>query len=187
MYKPIVTNMKDIVGWEGIYAITKDGKVWAYPRTRLRNNTKLKYSGYWRAKTITKYGYVVTTLYHTNGGGKPKGKKLFVHRLVAQAFLPRVEGKNFVNHIDGDKQNNNVSNLEWCTYKENTRHAFDTGLRIAPKGEQHGMSRFRKEDILSIRELYSKGVKSPTLAHKYKSSKTHILRIVKRQIWKHVT
>lgn len=51
-----------------------------------------------------------------------------VHRLVALKFLDSVEGKPYVNHIDGDKCNNDVTNLEWCTHSHNVKHAYDTGL-----------------------------------------------------------
>ena len=50
------------------------------------------------------------------------------HRLVAQLFIPNINGKPCINHIDGNKKNNHVNNLEWCSHKENTRHAITTGL-----------------------------------------------------------
>ena len=62
------------------------------------------------------------------------GKSLLTHRLVAYAFIPNPDNKPFINHIDGNKLNNNVSNLEWCTPYENVQHANLTGLSNYRKG-----------------------------------------------------
>lgn len=58
-----------------------------------------------------------------------KFKTCYIHRLVAETFIPKVKGKNFINHIDTNKHNNNVNNLEWCTRSENEKHAWKNGLK----------------------------------------------------------
>jgi len=107
--------MKDVVGYEKLYAVTKTGYVWAYPK-------KSRGSGRFLKQTIDRYGYAYVCLFKDG-----KRKNLKVHRLVAQAFLVAVD-KPHVNHKDGNKLNNAVENLEWCTPKENKIHAFSTGI-----------------------------------------------------------
>lgn len=70
-------------------------------------------------------GYFIVTLC---SNGKRKNKR--VHRLLAEAFLPNPENKELINHIDGNKKNNKLSNLEWATPKENTQHAIRMGLHV---------------------------------------------------------
>lgn len=70
-----------------------------------------------------KKGYLTIDLYKDSERSTRR-----VHRLVAEAFIPNPEGKPEVNHIDGNRHNNNASNLEWVTSKENCRHAWDIGL-----------------------------------------------------------
>lgn len=69
-------------------------------------------------------GYFLVTLVDSNG----KHKNRFIHRLLAKAFIPNPLNKAHVNHIDGNKQNNSICNLEWCTPKENAVHAMKIGL-----------------------------------------------------------
>ena len=65
-----------------------------------------------------------------------KTKKKLVHRLVASTFIPNLENKPCVNHKDGNKLNNHISNLEWCTYSENTKHAYDNKLQNNKRDEK---------------------------------------------------
>lgn len=100
-------------------------------RYRIRDNGSV-YSMY-EAKVIapatTHDGYLSVSL-TLDSTDKPTS--FLVHRLVGEAFINKQESRSFINHIDGDKKNNNVSNLEWCTHIENIHHAYATGL-LAPK------------------------------------------------------
>lgn len=78
----------------------------------------------------SKIGYLTIRLSYGVAG---KGKHLNIHKLVAEAFLDNPNNYPCINHIDGDKTNNNVSNLEWCSYSHNNKHAYDTGLKTAYK------------------------------------------------------
>ena len=111
-------GIKDIPGFEGLYAVTADGRVWSYPKRRSSKNGRFLKPG-------VRNGYHFVVL----SGGMQK-KSYSVHRIVAITFLPNPENKQEVNHKDGVKTNNHLSNLEWATSKENTRHAINTGLRV---------------------------------------------------------
>lgn len=94
------------------YSISKDGVVMG---------DKVK------AQSMGKNGYLYVTLY-----ANTMSKKLYVHRLLATAYLPNPENKRTVNHKDGNKTNNVLSNLEWSTDAENIQHAYDMGLNHSP-------------------------------------------------------
>ena len=88
---------------------------------RVRNNK----TGYILKPLEVGFGYVVVELWNKNG---PKSKK--IHRLVAEAFLPNPDKKTQVNHIDGNKKNNRLDNLEWVTASENMKHSYDSKIRV---------------------------------------------------------
>ncbi len=79
-----------------------------------------------------------------------KPKQIYIHRLVAEAFIPNPLNKPCVNHINGIKTDNRVENLEWCTYAENNRHAVEAGLH--PQGEKTYNAKFTNAQIVYIRD-----------------------------------
>ena len=95
--------------------------------------------------SIDKYGYRTIRIVVQN-----KKKHIKVHRLVASAFLKNPHNKKEVNHIDGNKLNNNVENLEWSTRKENNEHAIKTGLLKFKSGNHHPLTRVFSWDFVTI-------------------------------------
>ena len=165
--------MKDIIGYEGLYAVTEYGKVWSYPK---RVNS---FKGSW----MVQHEYVNTKrrikphVQYTVPLSKD-GKRIRhqVHRLVAQTYIPNPENKPQVNHKDGNPLNNNVDNLEWATQSENMRHARDSGMlnqyteksmanrSLQGRKNQHNTVKARRmftmEEVAEIKKTYSEGVKS---------------------------
>ena len=122
---------KDVVGYEGLYKISNLGRLKSLKRTFLYSK------GVYRtfderikkvcetSKRKNRQGYLCSRLKDKNG----KSKCEYIHILVAKAFIKNKGNKPTVNHIDGNKHNNNVINLEWCSYSENNSHAIKNGLR----------------------------------------------------------
>ena len=102
---------KDIQGYEEKYQISNIGRI----KNKI-NNRLLR-------PRVGTYGYYKVNLYKNK-----KVKTIEIHRLVAEAFIENPESKSEVNHIDGNKLNNNITNLEWVTHKENINNAWRTKL-----------------------------------------------------------
>ena len=129
---------KDVVGYEGLYQISNTGRVKTI-KPRYKDKVILK-------SLNDTHGYKNIWLYKNK-----IRKRIKIHRLVAQAFIPNISNKPFVNHIDGKKSNNSVKNLEWVTSSENNLHAYRIGLA---GGHKHNKSKLSKENVLYIREHY---------------------------------
>ncbi|MGX5389904.1 HNH endonuclease [Bacillus thuringiensis] len=104
-----------ILGYEGLYELNRDGQV-----RRIHTKRILK-------SVIASNGYYVVSLWKNN-----KGRHYYIHRLLAESFIPNENPirDKIVNHKDGDKLNNRLNNLEWCSYSCNNKHAYDMGLKV---------------------------------------------------------
>lgn len=114
---------REIKGYEGYYEVSSLGRIRSMDRVVVYSNKrKYTYKSKIRATSNSEYRLIALS--------KHGVVKMFkVSRLVAIHFLKEVKGKEIVNHKDGDKHNDNIKNLEWCTYSENSLHAFETGLK----------------------------------------------------------
>lgn len=142
-----------------------------------------------------KYTRVSKILKPALDGGYLKGavcvnKKLTaykIHRLVAEEFIPNIENKAEVNHIDGNKTNNNVSNLEWATRQENIEHCILNNLQTAFKGEEIGNSKLKEYQVLEIRSKFIPRIYSRNrLAIEYNVSEATIKDILYKRTWCHL-
>ena len=162
MYQPI--NHPNIL--KGKYLINREGKVWSKITKKLLN-------------PCIHRDYPKLSLLNKN-----KERRVYpIHRLVALTFLPQVEGKNIVNHIDGDKTNFHLSNLEWCSAKENSTHASVNGLTAW--GEKNKSCTITKEIVLDICKTYATTpIKLSHLAEHFDVSISLVTRIIEGQTWK---
>lgn len=113
-------------------------------------------------------------------------KQIGIHRLVAQAFIPNPNNKPQVNHKDGIKINNHVSNLEWVSASENIQHAILNNLRDTPKGENHYFSKLTNADVLCIKKYIQEGKSNMEIANILNICRSSIWQIRVEKAWKHV-
>lgn len=163
----------EVKGFEEYFLVNEEGDVYS-----LRTNKLLR-------QHTTKKGYKTIST-------KIKGKSfcLKVHRLVAMSFLPNPDNKRTVNHRDGNKSNNSLSNLEWATHSENTTHAYESGLMTSYKGEDHIASILTEEQVRKILELYVPGKKGGFGKHKIAKALglpvSIVDGVVRKRAWKHL-
>jgi transcriptional regulator len=161
MYKTI-PNFED-------YEITEYGDI--------RRKPKKHVSSKGIKPTLTPKGYYRIGL-QVNGKYKWKG----IHGLVALTFIPNPNGYTEINHKDGNKLNNHVSNLEWCTKSYNAQ--YNVFLGINPKGVKVGTSKLTEEDVKNIYKCLSAGIKSKDIAKVYKICTATVHSIGNGKWWK---
>jgi hypothetical protein len=166
---------KDVPGYEGQFQASNLGRIKSLKRLgawveRIRKLHLNKKGNYWEICITDKCGRYFKTM-------------LKVHRMVASAFIPNTEEKPTVNHKDGNRLNNYVENLEWCTQKENMQHAWRTGLISSAKIRAGGRSyekRISDFSVSQMRNEYRPGLFGyKRLAKKYGISKSLVCAIIK--------
>jgi hypothetical protein len=158
------------------YGATEDG--WIVSLESRKVLTKLDKSKGYQQIAVTKYA-------DDNSGRLVKN--LSLHRLVCMAYNLNPLDLPQVNHIDGNKHNNHYTNLEWCTNKENSNHAWNTGLKSLEThacGEKSGQSKLTKADVYYIRNTIDKSYKE--LAEKFNVHIETIKRVYNNKSWKHI-
>ena len=171
---------KDIVGFDGQYQISNNGRYKSVEREVVLKDGRVRvFKSKILKPFISKSGYPTATLSISG-----KNIKRSVHRLVAETFIENSFNKSDVNHIDGNKENNKVENLEWVSHSENLYHFHK--LSDSNSGERNNLSKLKDDDIPVIREMHADGISSKRISELFKVDYKTIWRIVTHQTWKNV-
>ncbi len=130
-----------------------------------------------KSQYVSDTGYYMITISKNN-----KSKPYRVHRLLANNFIENPKKLKEVNHIDGNKLNNDLSNLEWVSHFGNMQHAFSTGL-ANNTGVKNGMAKLNESKVCEIKELLKQGISQYKIATKYNVSRSAILKIHLNKTW----
>lgn len=166
---------KPVVGYEGLYSVSNLGRVAGHCGSRWRNQPRVMSPG------LKQNGYLKVSI-----GPKYESENRYIHRLVLQHFGPPAGGKTDVNHIDGNKLNNRIENLEWATRSENMQHAMRTGLWTS-LGARNPMAKITPDDVRAIRLLYSPHKRNAReVAERFSISPASVTGIYRGDRWAHV-
>lgn len=168
----IKEKWKDLPNYEGIYTVSNTGIIKSLDHYVKCHQGKRIQFGRIRKPQLSVKGYHQITIVK-NGVKLSTG----IHRLVAIAFIPNPNNYEQVNHKDGNKLNNHVSNLEWCSNRQNADHATINNLRKCNYGEKHHNTKLKNEDVFNIRKLLSLGKTQTEIGKMYNVTSTAIYYI----------
>lgn len=174
-----VERWKPVVGFDGVYSISDLGRL---RREVTASNSK---AGFILTPFRRPSGYCCYTVWRDG-----KMRTLLVHRLIAQAFISNPDGKPHINHRDGVRSNNAIDNLEWCTARENVRHAMEVLGHVPfkghqPFGERHYKARLTQQQVDDIRARHLAGrINQAAIGREFGVSKKTINSLIKGASWK---
>jgi hypothetical protein len=179
-----------IPGYEGLYSVTRDGRVWAHqrieqaPADRRRDAFQRVYKAKW-LKPSPMGEYIGVHLYKTK-----QRKNFYIHHLVMMVWgPPRPSPEHEINHIDLNKRNCHIDNLEWLTRPQNIQHAITHGSNmVAGKlGSDVHNAKLTETQVLEIRRRYTgRRGELTVLGHEFGISPKYVWAIVNRITWKHI-
>ena len=169
---PKLEVWKDVIGYEGLYQVSNFGNVKSLGNEFSRKERLLKLSP--QSK-----GYLTVVLQKN-----ATRKMILVHRLVSEHFIDNPEYKLQVNHLNGDKTDNVIENLEWVSHRENLDHAIKNNLTL--KGEENRNSKLKDVDVIKIHSMLQNGITTKELSETYNVSYSTIDGIRTNRYWKHL-
>ena len=159
-----------------IWKKSLSGEYWVSEYGDIVNAT----TGYKLQPSLNKHGYLVTAQRVSGGNGSS------VHRIVYSSFLGEIPDGLCINHLDGNKANNHISNLELCTYKENTDHAYRLGLAEGKKGEDNSQAKIKEETVLAAYSMFEKGYSNDQVGSILGITSKHVSLLRNGKRWKHL-
>lgn len=169
------TEWKEVESYSGKYFVSTNGEVFSMPREGTVGGIL--------TQKLTTQGYRSVCLTRS----KTSKSHALVHRLVACAFIPNTSSKRTVNHKNGVKTDNIVSNLEWATHSENVKHAIDTGLAVPKKGQDWHCASITNEMAISCNKMLLDGL-APSIVSKELNISIGVVRAIKSaKGWSHLT
>jgi hypothetical protein len=168
-----------------LYEVSNHGEIRSLDRYVIETPTgKRRFK---KGKTITPKrsgNYLGVTLFD-----KPNSERIYIHRLVALAFIPNPEKKPCVNHKNRDKYDNRADNLEWVSYVENTAHAYasrDWSIPV-PKGSANYSAKLDEETVKNLRLYWNPSISMDQIAKEHNVTRAAIYKVLRGLSWKHVT
>lgn len=172
--EPVAAELRDIPGFEGLYAITRDGQIWSYPKGR-------KNHGHWMSPSPRKDDYLMVCLRKDGKAYTPT-----VHLLVYRTWIGEIPAGMEVDHKDDDQLNNRDTNFQLLTRSENAKKMWRGKNRPCHKGSSNSRAILTEAQVLRIREAAAKGISSKDIKHEFGISRYVYHDVINRRRWTHI-